>query len=199
MNGAFRGLIAVLLLVGCGNAADRDADAGLERARAGDFEGAAVAFLRALEADETHPKALYNLGLLRGAQGDSRAAEALFARFVAAHPEDALGRFEHARALAQLDEPEPALQELQEAVRLGFSDHAALVAGDFEALRTEVPFVMLEVTVAQRSGTAPLSARAAAEQPNAAAPTPRIRPPRNQDENCAPTAATTLVPADPIP
>ena len=189
---------SLLFAAACGRPGDEDAARGLELGRAGDLAAAVTAFERALELDPDHPKALYNLGLARSALAKSLCAERAFGRFVAGRPNDVLGRLEHGRALAALGRYDEALAELREAVRLGLSDHEALEAPEFQPLRSQLEFVMLDVTVAQRAGSLPLSSRTAPVEGKIETPRTRIVLPGSQDEFCDPAGASTLEPADPV-
>lgn len=189
---------ALLTCAACGRSGDADADRGVELGRAGDLAAAAAAFERALAADPEQPKALFNLGLVRQAEGESSEAERLFARFVAMRPDDAPARLEHARALAALGRTPEALAELRDSVRLGLSDHAALASPEFEPLRSDVSFVALDVTVAQRAGAKPLTRTQDEPDGRIGAPPARIVPPGSQDTSCDPLGASTMEPADPV-
>lgn len=175
---------ALLLLGGCTSVAEDQASEGLERARAGDLEGARRAFESALARDGHCLKALFNLGLLHQVEGRPRDALSAFERFVALRPEDARGQFELARAHVVLGEHADAIAALRRAVELGFSDHAAVTGREFEPLQSDLAYVMLEVTVAQRSGVPSQRTASGNAGASASAGAPRIRPPRSEDSAC---------------
>jgi tetratricopeptide (TPR) repeat protein len=182
----------LLVLGGCTSVAEDRASEGLALARAGDLEGARRAFESALATDGHCLKALYNLGLLDQVEGRPRDALSVFERFVALRPGDAPGQFEVARAHAILGEKDAAIAALRRAVELGFGDHAALTGPEFAPLQGELGYVMLEVTVAQRSGV-PSQRVAPGAGASASTGARPIRPPRSQDPACT-GGATVLEP-----
>jgi len=153
-----RGLLALLLCAAaCARPpAEREARAGVERAKEGDVEQAMAHFERALALDPDQLVALFNLGLAHLQQGQYVQAAERLARFAELRPDDARGHFELARARALAGWPEPALASLKRAVELGFADYDLLVGdGVFQPLYAMPQYVALEMTVAQRAGVEP--------------------------------------------
>lgn len=151
-----RWLLFLALLAGCTSEADRLADRGLAAARGGDLSGAIRTFDEALAREPGHPKASYNRGVALLGLGDWAGAAAQFGRFVQSRPDDPLGWLEKARAEVLLEKREAGLASLQRAVELGFADHQRLVEdGVFAPLFSDLRWVALEMTVAQRAGVEP--------------------------------------------
>lgn len=143
------------LLGGCTSAAEkaeREASAGLEKARGGALGEAIGHFERALELDEENPKARYNLALAHLVSRRGAEAAVELRRFLETRPDDASARFELGRALALAGSPDTAIAELQRAATLGFADFQALEGGGFESLEEDLRFVQVKALIAQRAG-----------------------------------------------
>lgn len=145
-------VFALVLLSACTRGEARDAAAeGIAFARGGQLELAAARFDRALELEPDEPTALYNGGLADLALGRIERGRVRLDRFVAARPDDPAGHFARAQALELAGEREAALSALRRAVELG-SDDLDRMLGGFESLRTDLRFVQLAASVAQRTG-----------------------------------------------
>lgn len=99
-------------------------DLGVDRAGAGDVEGALRAFDHALAIDGGHASALGNRGVaLLGLGRPDEALEALD-RSIAIDPASSVLHFGRGNALRELQRPDEAVASYDEAIRLGANDAA---------------------------------------------------------------------------